>query len=255
MLAAVLGANVGHIVAAGLTVVLAVAAIVLVERAFASRSRRLAATLGVGGLSPVADTRLRFLRRVIEATIVFVGVLIVLRQFDQLDRLAGSLLASSAITAAVIGFAARPTLGNAIAGLLLAVTQPLRIGDRVEFAGETGVVDDVRLTYTFLRTADGSRVVIPNEMLASSVLRNDTVLEPSAAAEVSLGLTPATDALAALAALRDALPSATVTLDDVTADATVLKIRGEPGDPDTKGEREAALRADAYGALHERGLR
>jgi small-conductance mechanosensitive channel len=53
-------------------------------------------------------------------------------------------LASSAIAAAIVGFAARQTIANAIAGVILAITQPLRIGDHVTFEGESGVVEDVR---------------------------------------------------------------------------------------------------------------
>ena len=80
---------------------------------------------------------------------------IALSQFAALDRLATSLLASGALAAAIVGFAARQTLANAVAGVLLFVTQPLRIGDLVTFEGETGTVEDVRLTYTWLR--DGRR--------------------------------------------------------------------------------------------------
>ena len=56
----------------------------------------------------------------------------------------------------VVGFAARQTLANAIAGILLAITQPIRIGDLVTFEDETGEVEDVRLTYTYMRLDDGT---------------------------------------------------------------------------------------------------
>ena len=58
---------------------------------------------------------------------------------------------------------------------MLAVTQPLRVGDWVFVEDQYGVVEDIRLTYTFLRTPGGQRVVIPNEKLASGILRNDTL--------------------------------------------------------------------------------
>ena len=68
----------------------------------------------------------------------------------------------------VVGFAARATLANAVAGILLAITQPIRIGDLVTFEEQTGEVEDVRLTYTYLRLDDGSRLVVPNERLAQA---------------------------------------------------------------------------------------
>ena len=68
----------------------------------------------------------------------------------------------------VIGFAARQTLANGIAGILLAITQPIRIGDLVTFEEETGVVEDMKLTYTYIRLDDGRRLIVPNERLAQS---------------------------------------------------------------------------------------
>src|SRR3954468_16747694 len=185
--------------------------VIVVDRAIARRIEAVAARLAGGALTPETDTRLRVLRRVIEVTIVVIGVAIAAAQFEALDTLVAPFLASSAIVAAVVGFASRQTLANAVAGVLLAVTQPLRIGDLVTFEGETGTVDDVRLTYTYLRNSAGARIVIPNERLAAGVLRNDTVLEPTVGTEVSLWLAPQADALRALAVLNEALPGATST--------------------------------------------
>jgi small-conductance mechanosensitive channel len=242
-------------VTAAIAVVLTFAIAIAVDRAFARRARSIAARLAGGELTPEADTRLRFLRRVIETTIVLIGVAIALAQFDSLDSLVRPFLASSAILAAVVGFASRQTLANAIAGLLLAITQPLRIGDLVTVEGETGTVDDVRLTYTYLRTAAGARIVIPNERLAAGILRNDTVLEPTVGTEVSLWLAPEADALQALDVLHEALPDAHTTLAEVTVEGTRLAVAGKPVDPATKAAHEANLRAMAFGALRAAGLR
>src|SRR3954469_2736270 len=184
------------------------AIVIVVDRAIARRIEAVAARLAGGALTPEADTRLRVLRRVIEVSIVVIGIAIAAAQFEALDTLVAPFLASSAIVAAVVGFASRQTLANAVAGVLLAVTQPLRIGDQVTFEGETGTVDDVQLTYTYLRTGAGARIVIPNERLAAGVLRNDTVLEPTVGTEVSLWLGPQADALRALDVLGEALPGA-----------------------------------------------
>ena len=58
---------------------------------------------------------------------------------------------------------------------MLAITQPLRVGDWVFVEDQYGVVEDIRLNYTFLRTLGGQQIVIPNEKLASGILRNDTL--------------------------------------------------------------------------------
>ena len=88
-----------------------------------------------GTSPPAAATRYRVLRRSIFATIIFVGVLSALLVIPQVRAVAAAILASSAVIGLVIGFAAQRTIGNFIAGLLIAFTQPLRLGDEVEIAG------------------------------------------------------------------------------------------------------------------------
>ena len=109
-------------------------------------------------------------------------------QFDDLHRLAGTVLASSAIAAAVVGFAARQSLANAIAGVVLAVTQPLRLGDIVTFDGETGVVEDIALTYTWLRTRRATPASSsPTSGWRSRTLRNDSIRSPTVASRSRSG--------------------------------------------------------------------
>jgi small-conductance mechanosensitive channel len=137
-------------------------------------------------LGPDAETRYRVLRRAILATIVFVGILSALLVIPEVRAIAGAILASSAVLGLVIGFAAQRTLGNVIAGILIAVSQPLRIGDEVEFQGTQGVVEEIGLTYTWIRTRDDDRFVVPNEQLASSPIRNSTIRHSRAIAEVTV---------------------------------------------------------------------
>src|SRR3954454_4455918 len=242
-------------ITAAIALAVTFALVLVVDRALARNAQTVATRLAGGTLTPEIDTRLRFLRRVVEVTIVLIGVGIALAQFASLSRLIAPFLASGAIFAAIVGFASRTTLGNAVAGLLLAVTQPLRIGDQVTFEGETGMVEDVRLTYTYLRTTAGARIVIPNERLAAGILRNDTVLEPTVGTEVALWLAPEADALRAIDVLHGALPEARATVAEVAVDGTRRALAGEPVAPSTKAQREADLRAHAYGALRAAGLR
>ena len=95
------------------------------------------------------------MRRLLYAVIILLGVAIALSNFDGVNEIARSLLASGAIAAAILGFAARQTLANFVAGVMLAVTQPLRVGDWVYVEDQYGVVDDIRLNYTYLRTLGG----------------------------------------------------------------------------------------------------
>jgi small conductance mechanosensitive channel len=232
------------------TIVLAIA----VDRALLHRGHRLATAVVREELTPVLDTRLRFLRRLITLTIVIVGLLLALSQFGGLSRLAAGLLASGALFAAIIGFAARQTLANLIAGVMLTITQPLRIGDRVTIEEETGTVEDVRLNYTVVRGGDGGRIFIPNERLAAGILHNDTIVEPLVALQVELWLPPAVDADAALAALAQLDGPPVTRVAELAADGVRYTVAHGMIPPADRAARESELRAAALRALRGAGL-
>ena len=136
-------------------------------------------------LDPSVATRYRVLRRTLMAAIVFVGILSALLVIPQVRTVAGGVLASSAVIGLVIGFASQRTIGNVVAGVLIAVSQPLRLGDEVEVEGTRGVVEEIGLTYTWIRTWDNDRLVVPNEKLASETIRNSTIRSAETYAEVT----------------------------------------------------------------------
>jgi small-conductance mechanosensitive channel len=80
----------------------------------------------------------------------------------------------------IIGFAAQNTISNVIAGVLIAVTQPIRIGDRVGFEEREGRVTDITLSYTFIDPGDGSRFVIPNQLLVEGIVHNHSGADTTA---------------------------------------------------------------------------
>jgi small-conductance mechanosensitive channel len=215
--------------------------------------KALTASVIRGEISPEAGTRLRFVRRLFEAVIIVLGVAIGLSNLEGVNRLAASLLASGAIAAAVVGFAARQTLANFVAGVMLAITQPLRVGDWVFFEDQYGVVEDVRLTYTYLRTPANQRVVIPNEKLASGILRNDTLGDDVVALDVSIWLPPEADAGRAVDVLQEETGQ-TVTVAETTVEGVRLAIGGDPCPPPDRAEREAELRLRCLRLLREAGL-
>jgi small-conductance mechanosensitive channel len=145
------------------------------------------------GLAPEAATRYRVLRRTIFAAIVFLGVVSALLVIPQVRAIAGGVLASSAVIGLVIGFASQRTIGNVVAGILIAFSQPLRLGDEVEIAGVKGVVEEIGLTYTWIRTRDNDRLVVPNEKLASDTIRNSTIRSPLTLAEVTVQVPASAD--------------------------------------------------------------
>src|SRR5437763_11241575 len=111
-------------------------------------------------LAPEMATRYRVLRRSTTAVIIVVGFFSALLVIPQVRAVAGGLLASSAVIGLIVGFASQRTIGNFVAGLLIAFTQPLRLGDRVQVGGEGGVVEETGLPYTFIRADDETPLLI-----------------------------------------------------------------------------------------------
>jgi small-conductance mechanosensitive channel len=153
-------------------------------------------------LAPGSATRYRVIRRVLMTTIVFVGALSALLVIPQVSKVAGGILASSAVLGLVIGFASQRTIGNAVAGILIAFSQPLRLGDLVSVDGTEGTVEEIALTYTFIRTSGGARLVIPNEKLASDSIVNFTIRGLEKVVEVTVQVPLAQDLDAIVTALR-----------------------------------------------------
>ncbi len=198
-----------NVFAAAATLVVAFVFAQLVDRVLLRRGRKLSEAVSGRELSPVADTRLRLVRRLVFAAIIVIGLALALAEFPSARRVATGVLASSAVLGLVVGFAARQTLANAVAGILLAITQPVRVGDLVTFEGTTGVVEDVRLTYTYIRCDDGRRLIVPNERLAATPIENHTVVDPGVQVDVDVWLPRDADAgraLELLSGLGDAEP-------------------------------------------------
>jgi small-conductance mechanosensitive channel len=129
-------------------------------------------TPAVSQVSRSTKTRLRFLRRLLILIVFLVLLAIALSQFTELKRLATGILASTAVLAAIVGFAAQHTIGNMVAGVQLAVSQPIKIGDRIAFEEVNGRVIDITLSYTYVNPGDGTMVVIPNQMLVDGIIHN-----------------------------------------------------------------------------------
>jgi small conductance mechanosensitive channel len=204
-------------------------------------------------LPPEAITRYRIVRRSVTATIIFVGLLSALLVIPQVRAVAGGLLASSAVLGIVIGFASQRTLGNFVAGLLIAFTQPVRLGDDVVIESTEGTVEEIGLIYTFVRTENGDRLVIPNEKLASDTIRNSTIRSREKVAEISLQVPLGKDLGAVLDRLQAIAGDGEVFLSDLAGNATVV-VRVPTSDSSAAGRREHELRLRAYEALRAEGV-
>jgi small-conductance mechanosensitive channel len=233
---------------------LAIVGVVLVVTAVVARliDRRIARR----DLAPAAATRYRVLRRSVTMTVVLVGALSALLVIPQVRAVAGGILASSAVLGIVIGFASQRTIGNFVAGLMIAFTQPIRLGDRVEIEDLAGIVEEIGLTYTFIRTDQGVRLVIPNEKLASDTIRNSTIVSREKVAEITLQVPLDKDLRAVVDLLREVTraerePEVTVTALSETA---TIAVRVAAPDARAAERLESELRLRAQDRLRSAGV-
>ena len=123
-------------------------------------------------------TRLMVLRRVILAFVVVIVVWSVLEVFPATEQIARTLLASGAFIALLLGVAFSVPLGNIGAGVLLSLSQPVRIGDRITVGDVTGTAEEITLIHTIVRTDQGLTAFVPNSQMITSTVVNRTLDDP-----------------------------------------------------------------------------
>ena len=117
-------------------------------------------------------TYVSIFRRVFIFVMILGSIWIGLSEFANMEGLGKTLLTSAGIAGVVIGIAAQPILGNIIAGVQVAVTQPVRIGDSVIMDGNFSTVEDLRYTYAVLKTWDERRLIVPMRELITEMVEN-----------------------------------------------------------------------------------
>jgi small-conductance mechanosensitive channel len=244
----------GDEISAAITIAVAVFLAVVVDRLVIGRAVRAATRLDTGELSRGARTRLRLIRRLLFLGIILIGVALALSQFASIKRFATGVLASTAVLGIIIGFAARQVIANLVAGVVVAFTQPIRIGDLVSIGDEVhGRVVDITLTYTSVDAGDGSLIVVPNERVTTDSVVNHSAGNSAAPITIDVWLRPDADVEAA----RQALEHGEVTsahLMELTAEGARLQVKAAIDAGTDREAHETDLRERAQDALREAGL-
>ncbi|WP_407192557.1 mechanosensitive ion channel family protein [Bradyrhizobium sp. STM 3566] len=119
-------------------------------------------------------TQVRVFKRVTDTIIVIITASTALMTFDSVRQYGVSLFASAGAAGIIVGLAARPLLSNLIAGLQIAITQPIRIEDAVIIENEWGWVEDIASTYVVIRLWDWRRMVVPLSYFIEKPFQNWT---------------------------------------------------------------------------------
>jgi small conductance mechanosensitive channel len=160
--------------------------------------------LGIGGKEPRLQTTITFVRRLILAAIALIGVsAATFTSFPAAGGLIASLFIAAGFSSIVVGLAAQSSLSNLVAGMLVSVAQPFKIGDAVVFKNEFCFVEDIRLVLTVLRTWDNRRLMVPNQLFLSEVVTNYTAEDPTMLAPVLVQITYESDLDKAMKIMKD----------------------------------------------------
>ena len=133
-------------------------------------------------------TAFRMFRHITVAGIYFVGLIVIIFRFPNLQSLSVALFTGAGVAGIVIGFAAQSTLSNIIAGISLAIFQPFRVGDRLNIMNEYGKVTDLNLRHTVIITWDNRRLIIPNSIISNEAIINWTIEDPAVIWPVNVGI-------------------------------------------------------------------
>lgn len=119
-------------------------------------------------------TRFSILERILFVVIIFIAFAAALMNFESIRRVGISLFASAGIAGIIIGFAAQKIIGTFLAGVQLAITQPIRIDDVVIVENEWGRIEEINLTYVVVRIWDKRRLILPTTYFIEKPFQNWT---------------------------------------------------------------------------------
>jgi small-conductance mechanosensitive channel len=133
-----------------------------------------------------AATQIRVLRHIASGLVVVVAVGLALMSFDSVRQYGISLFASAGVVGIIVGLAAQSTIGNLLAGVQLALTQPIRLDDVLVVEGEFGNVEEINSTFVVLRLWDWRRLVVPLKYFLEKPFQNWTRTSASVIGSVLL---------------------------------------------------------------------
>jgi small-conductance mechanosensitive channel len=204
-------------------------------------------------------TRIAILSRTAGFVIVLLTVALMLFSVPGVRSIGATLLASAGLATLAVGAAAQPALKSLIAGLQMAITEPIRIGDLVVIDNQSGRVEDIRMSYVVIRTGDERRVVVPTTRFLDQTFENWTRVTGGLTGSVILPVKPCPPIapiraayLAALAAHADwDQRTGALHVADVRVDSVDLKLVMSAADPAALDRLRMAIRETMLEWLRE----
>ncbi|MBU1862322.1 MAG: mechanosensitive ion channel family protein [Candidatus Omnitrophica bacterium] len=149
--------------------------------------------------------QIAFLVRLFSAIIFLLGFVLCIYTIEPFRSLSASIFAGSGVLAIIIGFAAQHAFSNVVSGVFIAIFKPFRVGDKIKFVGKevSGVVEDITLRHTVVRTFENKRVIIPNSVVSSDIIENASIIEEKVCRFFDVGISYDSDIDKATALVKD----------------------------------------------------
>jgi small-conductance mechanosensitive channel len=142
------------------------------------------------GFVKIDLTHYKFLSHFFSGLIYFFGIVLALYSIPPLRGLAAPIFAGSGVLAIIIGFASQHAFANIIGGIFIAAYKPFRIGDRIKFIDKEtyGIVEDITLRHTVIRTFDNNRIIVPNSVINSEIILNENIVDQMTIKFLDIGI-------------------------------------------------------------------
>jgi small-conductance mechanosensitive channel len=119
-------------------------------------------------------TQIFFLRKMAMFAIILMAICVILLQFEGVRKYGATILTSAGVAGVILGLAAQKTIGNLLAGIQIAFTQPIKIDDNVVVEGEWGWIEEINLTYVVVKIWDKRRMILPITYFTEQTYQNWT---------------------------------------------------------------------------------
>ncbi len=154
--------------------------------------------------SKVDPTRYTFAKNGVSFVIFLLATIVIFYTIPSLRALGLTLFASAGILAAIIGFASQAAFSNIISGIFIVIFKPFRVDDIIMIGTNMqGVVEDITLRHTVIRSFENRRIVIPNSIISNEVIVNSTITEERVCIFLEMGVSYDSDIDKAMAIMAD----------------------------------------------------
>lgn len=158
----------------------------------------------MSGRMNVDPTRYKFIKNALNFIVAFIAAILIIYTIPQLKALALTLFAGAGIILALITFAAQAAFSNIVNGVFLIVSKPFRVGDMIKVGHlDYGIVEDITLRHTIIRDFKNKSIIIPNGVIGSETVINDSIGDPKICRWVEVGISYDSDLEKAIRLIRE----------------------------------------------------